>query len=84
MRLSREATLSISPTKKEEAAMSQNKLPEGWDDGQLLRVLAHYDGQTKEEALLEDEAGGRPSETIMTVPRDLVPEVRELIAKRRR
>lgn len=64
--------------------MSENKLPEGWDDGKLLRVLAHYEGQTEEEAFLDDEAGVRPSETVMSVPRELVPEVRELIAKRRR
>ena len=63
---------------------SENQLPEGWDDGRLLRVLAYYDGQTEEEALLEDEAGGRPSETVMSVPHELVPEVRELIAKRKR
>ena len=63
--------------------MSENKLPEGWDDGKLQRVLAHYEGQLEEEALLEDEAGVRPSETVMSVPRDLVPIIRELIAKRK-
>ncbi len=31
--------------------------------------------------LLEDEAGIEPSETVMSVPHDLVPKVRELIAK---
>ena len=31
----------------------------------------------------EDEEGMRPSETLMSVPHDLVPKVRELIAKRR-
>ena len=63
--------------------MSENKLPEGWDDGKLQRVLTHYEGQLEEEALLEDEAGVRPSETVMSVPRDLVPIIRELIAKRK-
>jgi hypothetical protein len=33
--------------------------------------------------VLEDEAGVEPSETVMNVPRELVPEIRELIAKRR-
>ena len=64
--------------------MSENKLPEGWDDDRLQRVLGHYEDQTEEEALLEDEAGVRPSETVMSVPRDLVPIIRELIAKRKR
>jgi hypothetical protein len=44
--------------------MSTNKLPNGWDEAKVQRVLAHYEGQTEEEALLEDEAGVRPSEDL--------------------
>ena len=47
------------------------------------RVLAHYEGQTEDEALAEDDAAIESSETVMNVPRDLVPKVRELIAKHR-
>ena len=61
--------------------MSQNKFPEGWDEGGVQRVLAHYQAQTEDEALAEDEAGMESSETVMNVPRGLVPKVRELIAK---
>ena len=63
--------------------MSQSKFPDGWDEEKVRRVLAHYEEQTDEDALLEDEAGMEPSETVMNVPHDLVPKVRELIAKRR-
>ncbi len=62
--------------------MSQGKFPSGWDEERVRRVLAHYEEQTEEDALLEDEAGIEPSETVMNVPHDLVPKVRELIAKR--
>lgn len=62
--------------------MSDKKLPEGWDDAKIKRVLAHYESQSEEEALAEDEAGIRPSSTVMSVPHELVAEVRELIAKR--
>jgi len=61
--------------------MSQNKFPVGWDNQKVQRVLAHYGEQTEEDALLEDEAGIEPSETVMDIPHDLVPKVRELIAK---
>jgi len=44
-------------------------------------VLEHYSEQTEDEALAEDEAGVESSETVMNVPHDLVPKVRELIAK---
>jgi hypothetical protein len=61
--------------------MSQNKFPAGWDDQKVQRVLAHYEEQTEEDALVEDESGIEPSETVMDIPHDLVPKVRELIAK---
>ena len=61
--------------------MSQTKLPEGWEDDKVRRVIAHYDAQTGGEALAEDEAGVRPSETVMDVPYDRVSTVRELTAK---
>ena len=63
--------------------MSQNKFPEGWDENRVQRVIAHYEKQTEDEPLAKDEADVELSETVMTVPRDLVPKVRELIAKHR-
>jgi len=62
--------------------MSKEKLPEGWDEEKVRRVLSCYEHQTEEDALLEDEAGVESSETVMNVPHELVPKVRELIAKR--
>jgi hypothetical protein len=64
--------------------MSDTKLPKGWNDAKIRRVLAHYEKQTEQGAVLEDEAGVAASETVMSVPRALVPKVRELIAKRQR
>lgn len=65
--------------------MSENNFPIGWDEDRdrVRRVIAHYDEQTEDDALAEDEAGVEFSETVMNVPHDLVPEIRELIAKRR-
>lgn len=39
--------------------------------------------QTEDEALAEDEAAVQPSDTVMNVPCELVPKIRELIAKRK-
>jgi len=77
----REVSCGVSQAQKEETSMSQNKFPDGWDEGRVQRVLAHYEGQTEDEALAEDEAGIQPSETVMNVPHDRVSKVRELIAK---
>jgi hypothetical protein len=64
--------------------MRQNRYPNGWDEERVRRVLEHYDGQSPEEALAEDEAAYEdPTQTMMEVPVELVPEVRDLIAKRK-
>ena len=47
-------------------------------------MLANYEEQTEEEALAEDEASfDDTTQTVMEVPKELVPAIRELIAKRR-
>jgi len=64
--------------------MRQSKFPAGWDEERVRRVLAHYKDQTEEEAVAEDEAAyDDPNQAMIEVPRELVPAVRELIAKRR-
>ena len=47
-------------------------------------MLAYYEAQSEDEAVAEDEAAFEaPGQTVMEVPTDLVPSVRELIAKRK-
>ena len=53
--------------------MTQNRFPAGWDEARVKKVLEHYEAQTEDEALAEDEAALRPSETVMTIPHELVP-----------
>ena len=64
--------------------MRQSKYPAGWDEERVRQVLEHYEAQTDEEAVAEDEAAYEATtHTAMEVPVELVPVVRELIAKRR-
>lgn len=64
--------------------MKQSKFPAGWDQQRVQRVLAHYESQTDHEAVAEDEAAYEDStQAMMEVPCELVPAVRELLAKRR-
>jgi hypothetical protein len=63
----------------------QSKFPPGWDEERVKRVLKNYESQSEEEAVAEDEAALDSSlATVMNVPKELVPEVRELIARRRK
>ncbi len=65
--------------------MRKSNFPPGWDEERVQRVLASYESQSEEEAVAEDEAAFEsPTETLMEIPIDLVPAVRELIARRGR
>jgi len=59
------------------------RYPAGWDEERVRRVLEHYETQTDEEAVAEDEAAYQTTtHTTMAVPVELVPAVRALIARR--
>lgn len=63
--------------------MKQSRFPKGWDEERVKRVLDHYDDMTEDEAVAEDEAAWEDeSQTFVEVPNELVPAVRELIAKK--
>jgi len=62
--------------------MKQSKFPPGWNSERVKTVLAHYESQSEEEAVAEDEAAFEAvGQTTMEVPTELVPTIRELIAK---
>jgi hypothetical protein len=64
--------------------MTDTKYPPGWDEHRVKRVLAHYEEQTDDQAVAEDEAAFESTtHTAMEVPIDLVPAVRDLLGKRR-
>ena len=54
----------------------------GGDERRVSELLAHYETQSEEEAVAEDEAISLDhGQTVMEVPSRLVPAVRELIAR---
>jgi hypothetical protein len=62
--------------------MRQPIFPPGWDEERVRKVLAHYEEQTEDEAVAEDEtAFAGSTQAVMEVPHELVPAIRELIAK---
>ena len=62
----------------------KQKLPKDWTEKKIRELIKYYDNQTEEEQLAEHEAAYKAADqTMMGVPTDLVPAVRELIARRR-
>ena len=61
----------------------QSKFPTGWDEKRVKRVLEHYETQSEDEAVAEDEAAyENTNQTFMEIPNELIPVIRELIAKK--
>ena len=62
--------------------MKKNRFRQSWADEKARSVISHYERQTEEEALAEHEAVlTDPTKTVIEVPRELLPAIREMIAK---
>jgi len=60
-----------------------NHYPKGWNRAKVEKVIAHYENQTDDQAIAEDEAAWNdPNTCMMQIPHDLVPSVLKLLAKR--
>lgn len=62
--------------------MKDNNFPPGWDEQRVRKVIEHYERQSEDEAVAEDEAAYEDTScTLMEVPKELAPKVREMIVK---
>ena len=60
--------------------MKQSRFPPGWDEERVRRLIAHYEGQTEEEAIAEAEAAFEEQlHTIMEVPKRLCKKSQNLL-----
>ena len=58
------------------------KYPKGWTARQIKELADHYDNQSEDQAVAEDEAAYRSTRlTMMAVPVQLVPKVQKMITK---
>jgi hypothetical protein len=62
--------------------MKKQRFPAGWDEEKVRQVLAHYETQTDEQAAAEDtRALKKRRHTLVQVPSELVPVIREILAQ---
>lgn len=60
----------------------EQRFPPGWDEERVRLVLEHYEEQSEDEAVAEDEAAFEgKKQTVVEIPSDLLPEVRRLLAE---
>ena len=61
---------------------NHNIFPPGWDEERVNRVLKYYESQSEDEALAEINAAFDNADySVMLIPNELVPSVRNLLAE---
>ena len=65
--------------------MNEPKFPKGWDADRVKRLIDHYEGLSEAELAAEDDEAmeDRDGQTVITVPEELLPAIRQLIANHR-
>jgi hypothetical protein len=61
----------------------KQKLPKGWTEAKIKKVIAHYENQTDDQQAADIEASPEMEVTMMEIPTKLVPKVRALLARKR-
>ena len=58
--------------------MSESRFPAGWDAERVKRLIDYYERLSEDEQVAEDEAEAaeREGQTVITVPEELLPEIR--------
>lgn len=63
-------------------SVSGNQWPPGWDESRVQQLIRHYEAQTEDETVIEDEAVLElEGQSVVVIPTELVDTVRALIAK---
>lgn len=61
----------------------RSSFPKGWDEARVRAVIEHYEKQSEDEAVAEDEAAFRKrGQTVMVVPTQFVSAITRLISKK--
>jgi hypothetical protein len=62
--------------------MNESRYPAGWDAERVKRLIDYYEGLSEDEQVAEDEAAttDREGQAVITVPEELLPAIRRLLA----
>jgi hypothetical protein len=62
--------------------MKKQRFPKGWNEERVEKLIAELDARTDEEWIVADEAAvdDGDDQTVITVPRALLPEIRRMLA----
>jgi hypothetical protein len=62
--------------------MTESRYPTGWDAERVKKLIDYYEALSEDEQVAEDEAAvaEQPGQAIVTIPEELLPAVRQLLA----
>jgi hypothetical protein len=63
--------------------MNEPRFPAGWDAERVKRLIDYYEGLSEDEQVADDEAGiaaEQKGQAVISVPDELLPEIRRLLA----
>ncbi len=62
--------------------MSESRFPAGWDADRVKKLIDYYESMTEDEQVADDEAAmtEQVGQTVITIPEELLPAVRQLMA----
>jgi hypothetical protein len=62
--------------------MKKQRFPKGWNEERVKRLIAELDARTDDEWVAEGEAAAeqRKGQTVITVPDERLPAIRQLLA----
>ena len=68
--------------RRRKKAMTESRFPEGWDAERVKRVIDYYEALTEDEEVADDEAATteQDGQVVITVPEELLPAIRRLLA----
>jgi len=58
------------------------RFPAGWDAERVKRLIDYYEGMSEDEQVADDEAAAAEQEgqAVISVPEELLPAIRRLLA----
>jgi hypothetical protein len=62
--------------------MSESRFPADWDAERVKQLVDYHEGLSEDEQVAEDESGAaeREGQTVITVPEEVLPAIRRLLA----
>lgn len=62
--------------------MSRSQFPPGWDDDRVRRLIDQHEQLSEDELVTEDDAAAQDhdGQAVITIPEELLPAVRQLLA----